>query len=92
MATDISLTTSGGATTDVGTTGKIKFTNNTGVGITAFTLPTCVSPQTPPTLPFASGATTGDYQINNSANGSYSYSYTIPSDSGDTLSGTIDVS
>jgi hypothetical protein len=90
-ATDISLTTSGAGTTDVPASGKITWTNNTGEEVTAFTLPTCVSPQTNP-APIAAGSTTREYQINSGSNGDYNYSYTIPQADGDTLSGTIDVS
>jgi hypothetical protein len=69
---------------------KITWTNNTGKTITAFTLPTCVSPQTDP-APIASGATTRDYTVNNGAGGSYPYSYVYPDTTAGTKNGTIDV-
>jgi hypothetical protein len=69
---------------------KITWTNNTGETITAFTLPTCVSPQTSP-APIAPGATTRDYTVNNGAGGSYPYSYVYPDTARGTKNGTIDV-
>ena len=69
---------------------KITWTNNTGKTITAFTLPTCVSPQTDP-APIAAGATTRDYNVNNGASGSYPYEYVYPDTAAGTKNGTIDV-
>jgi hypothetical protein len=70
---------------------RIQWTNNNANSITAFTLPTCVSPQTI-TLPILTGAITQEFQVNNGAKGSYTYSYTIASIDDDPKSGTIDVS
>ncbi len=95
MAQDlnISLTSSGPSPSlqDCNPGDKITWTNNTGVSVDAFTLPTCVSPQTDP-APIAAGDTTRKYTVNHGTNGKYTYSYHIPSRMAGTLSGTIDVS
>ncbi len=90
---NISLTSSGPSPSiqDCDPGDKITWTNNTGVSVDAFTLPTCVSPQTDP-APIAAGDTTRKYTVNNGTNGEYGYSYDIPSPKEGALNGTIDVS
>ena len=71
---------------------KITWTNNYTKSISAFTLPSCVSPQTSP-APIAVGGTTQTYTVNSGVNGNFSYSYTFAAQiDADTRSGTIDVS
>lgn len=69
---------------------KITWTNNTGKTITAFTLPSCVSPQTNP-APIAPGKPTRPYNVNRDAHGTYPYDYTYPDTAKGTKNGTIDV-
>jgi len=90
---NISIDSSGSAATLTCNPGdKITWTNNYTKSITAFTLPSCVSPQTSP-APIAVGVTTQTYTVNSGTNGSFSYSYTFAAQiDADTRSGTIDVS
>jgi len=96
MATyNISITNSGDpypSPLDCNPGDKITWTNNYSKSVTGFTLPTCVSPQTNP-APIAVGATTREYTVNNGANGTFNYSYTLADQiEGETRNGTIDVS
>jgi plastocyanin len=68
---------------------KIIWTNNTGQTITAFTLPTCVSPKTNP-APIAPGKSR-TRTVNNAKKGTYPYSYVYPDKPQTTKNGTIDV-
>jgi len=70
---------------------KITWENNYTVALNAFSLPSCVAPQTTP-APLAVGATTRSFTVNSDARGSYGYSFGWPSLTGDTRGGTIDVS
>lgn len=70
---------------------KIYWTNNNANTVSAFTLPTAVSPQDSP-APIAPGAKTCEFTVNNGASGNYGYSYTLPHADNDTKSGTISVS
>jgi hypothetical protein len=70
---------------------KVCWYNGSGKEVTAFALPTCVSPQTSP-APIAIGATTRDFEINEGANGSYGYTFVVAGGrKKDPRSGTIDV-
>jgi plastocyanin len=69
---------------------KITWTNNYSEAITAFTLPSCVSPSNSP-APIAVGAATRDFTVNSGSNGTYDYSYGWPTSKRGTRSGTIDV-
>jgi plastocyanin len=69
---------------------KITWKNDYSESVTAFTLPTCVAPQTDP-APIAAGATTSSFTVNSGASGTYDYSYDFPSKKRAPRSGTIDV-
>ncbi len=90
-ATKITLPVSGNPSTTVPDRGKVYWYNGTGAPVTSFTLPTCVSPQTGPTLPLADQASTRDYEINNGSKGSYGYGWGPGGDSAEPRNGTIDV-
>jgi plastocyanin len=79
------------ATLDCNPGDRITWTNNYTAELTAFTLPTCVAPQTSP-APIAAGATTRSFTVNNGAKGNFAYSYNWPTPKRDTRGGTIDVS
>jgi len=68
---------------------KLTWTNNLTSSITAFSLPSCVSPQTDP-APIAANGVTQQYTVN-SGNGTFDYGYTSAGITGGTRSGTIDV-
>jgi len=70
---------------------QITWENNYTVALNAFSLPSCVAPQTTP-APLAAGASTRSFTVNRGAKGSYSYSFGWPSLTSDTRGGTIDVS
>jgi plastocyanin len=70
----------------------ITWVNSDAYDIDAFTLPTCVSPQTDPAPIAPNGGTTRKYTVNNGSKGSFGYSYDVDDDDADTQSGTIDVS
>jgi plastocyanin len=72
---------------DVDPGDKITWTNNLSVSVN-LTYPTCVSPGGSATI--LAGASGQQQNVNNGANGNYTYSYAWTS--GDTQSGTIDVS
>lgn len=91
---NISITADGGVTPNPLSCShgdKICWTNNNASTVSAFTLPTAVSPQDSP-APIAPGAKTGEFTVNNGTSGNYSYNYTLPHLDDDTKSGTISVS
>ena len=79
------------ATLTCNTGDHVTFTNNTGYSITAFTLPTCLSPKTSPTFPWANGSSSIQYTVNGNPNTNYNYTYSYSPTNTD-QAGTIDVS
>jgi hypothetical protein len=86
----ISLGAEGVTTATVNPGDKIRWDNATGVNISSFTLPTCVSPQQSP-APLANGAQTRVYTVNSGTNGSYGYEWIEDGTKRGNRNGTIDV-